>query len=122
MVSAWLIFSPCNPGKHLSHAFQRNRRHNSQVSLHPTIWIWLFDFHSQSLPLPYFSRRRKIQDCSLDRDCAINASALVSRKSRWLAVLLPVCDDLATLDVSAAGWQWSAKSICNRDFAFHCFS
>src|SRR6266571_3492539 len=96
MVSARLIFSSCDPREHVPYAFRRIRRHSSQVSLYPTIPIWLFDLSGQSVSLPSFSRRRKIQGCSLDRDWLIDRCALVPWKPwgwqfsyRYAIILFP---------------------------------
>src|SRR5438128_8647267 len=64
MVSARLIFSSCDPREHVPYAFRRIRRHSSQVSLYPTIRIWLFDLSGQSVSLPSFSRRRKYKNAA----------------------------------------------------------
>ena len=55
----------------------------------------------------------------LDRDCDLDTRALVPWKSRGLAILLPLRDYPASVDVSLVGWQRPAENVCDRSFAFH---
>src|SRR6266480_6663112 len=115
MVSARLIFSSCDPREHVPYAFRRIRRH-FQVSLYPTIPIWLFDLPSQSVPFPSFSRRRKIQGCGLDRNWLIDRCALVPWKSGGLAILVSLRHYPPSLDISLTSRQRPNEYICYRGF------
>ena len=55
-------------------------------------------------------------------DRAFNTRTLVAWKPGELAVLLPLCHDLITLDVPSANRQWACENIRPRNFAVRCLS
>src|SRR5436190_19697475 len=122
MVSAWVILSSCDAGEHVPYAFRRIRRNSFQISLYSAIRIWLFDPSGQSISLPSFSRRRKIQECGLDRDWLIDRCALVPRKPWGLAILVSLRYHSTSLDVSLTGWQRPGEYFCYRNVTIHCLS
>src|SRR5207237_5465485 len=119
MVSAWVILSSCDAVEHVPYAFRRIRRNSIQISLYSAIRIWLFDFSGQSISLPSFSRRRKIQDCSLDRDWVTDRCALVPWKPWGLAIFVSLCHHPPSLDVSLTGRQRPSEYIRYRDFTIY---
>src|SRR5207244_2406412 len=83
---------------------------------------WLFDLSGQSVSLPSFSRRRKIQECGLDRDWVIDRCALVPWKPWGLAILVSLRHHSASLDVSLTGRQRLVEYFCYRSVAIHRLS
>src|SRR5262249_35639381 len=83
------------------------------LSLHFAKRVWLLNLPCQPFSMSPFSRGRKIQDRCMGGDLRFDARPLVSRKSRKLAVFVPVRHDSAALDVSAADGQRPAEINCD---------
>src|SRR5215216_3239165 len=114
------VFCPRDSLEHLHHAVPRVRQY-LLLSLHPSKWVWLLNISSQSVPVPFISLRRQVQDSSMGSYSTVNHSALVSRKSGKLAVLISLRHDPPSLDVSFAHRQWSTASECERTLTLRRF-
>ena len=75
----------------------------------------------QPIPMPTFSRGRKIQGHRMDGDSGLDARSLVSWKPRKLAIFVSLRHDSPSLDVSGTDRQWPSENQRHRNLAFRGF-
>src|ERR1700757_1554563 len=81
----------------------------------------MFHLSKQSIPLPSFQKRRKIQSVMLDCDWTFDVHSLVPRKSWWMAIRLSLRHDSSPVDVPFAHRKRAAHDKCHGDFTFRRF-
>ena len=99
----------------------RGLRGPSHFPISQALSIWMLDLSQQSVSFPRFQRRRKTQTGMLACYRSAHVHPLDPWESGRLAILLPLRDYPAPVDVPVVSWQRPSEDLCNRSFTFCCF-